>query len=443
MTGIIKLTLMFLLLAVNLLHTAMAANSLEGVRVWPSPGSTRLVLDLKQAPDYSYFSLRNPDRLVIDLSHTSNAFDLSQLATKDGLIKKVRLSKPKNKHSTRLVVDLKQQISAKLFSLPPTPPYKDRLVVDLTPKSPQKSDRVVKSDKKDGRNRDIVVAVDAGHGGEDPGSVGYNGSYEKNVTLSLAKLVAELINKEPGMRAVLTRTGDYHVDVNKRPKLARNHKADLFVSIHADAFTSPQPHGASVWVLSMRRANTELGRWMERSEQHSQLLGGVAQVIQDTPNERYLTQALLDMSMDHSVSTSYEIGRDILGQLKKVTKLHKKHPQAASLGVLTSPDIPSVLVEAGFMSNPTEEKNLNWLAHRKKLAHAIADGIKGYFKASPPQGTLWAKLKKQHRTHKVKSGESLSLLAQRYKVRITDIKRANKLPNNTLRIGQVLTIPST
>ena len=241
----------------------------------------------------------------------------------------------------------------------------------------------------------------------------------------------------------MTRTGDYYISPNRRPQIARKHKADLFVSIHADAFTTPQPSGASVWVLSMKRANTELGRWLERTERHSELLGGAAEVIQDTANERYLAATLLDMSMDHSLTTSYDIGRDVVKELKKVTKLHKKTPQALSLAVLTSPDIPSILVETGFISNPREEKNLNWSAYRQKLAESIFAGIKRHFRDSPPDGSLWAKRRQEIRTHRVSSGESLSLLAQRYNVPVSKIKRANNLRSDVVKVGQLLTIPRT
>jgi N-acetylmuramoyl-L-alanine amidase len=288
-----------------------------------------------------------------------------------------------------------------------------------------------------------VIVIDAGHGGEDPGSIGPSGSYEKNVTLGVAKRLASLISKEKGMKAVMTRTGDYFISPNKRPQLARKHKADMFVSIHADAFTTPQPKGASVWVLSMKRANTELGRWLERTERHSELLGGAAEIIQDTVNERYLAQTFLDMSMDHSLTTSYDVSRDMLKHLKKVTKLHKKTPQAASFAVLTSPDIPSILVEMGFISNPQEEKNLNWSRYRQKMAQSLLNGLKQHFKSSPPDGSLWAKWKQESRTHKVRSGESLSLLAQRYDVQVSTLKKANNLNTDVVRIGQVLTIPST
>ncbi|WP_246840621.1 N-acetylmuramoyl-L-alanine amidase [Lacimicrobium sp. SS2-24] len=417
-----------------------AQNEMEGVRIWPSPTNTRVVFDLAEAPEYSYFTLRNPTRLVIDLANTRQQLDLNQIQNDSDLISRLRYSTPKDKQSVRIVLELNQAADTQIFSLPPTAPYGDRLVIDLG-QHDQSPPQIVKQQAQ-ATNRDIIVAVDAGHGGEDPGSIGRAGSYEKNVVLSIAKMLAKRIDDTPGMKSVLIRTGDYYVDLNRRTELARRSKADLLVSVHADAYTTPQPSGASVWVLSMRRANSELGRWLENTEKHSQLLGGAAEVIQDTSSERYLTQALLDMSMDHSLSTSYELSRDILKEMGQITKLHKKTPQAASLAVLTSPDIPSILVETGFISNPREEKNLNWATFRQNMADAIFGGIQKHFKRRPPDGTLWAKLKRENRTHKVSRGESLSLLAQRYNVPVSRIKAANNLESDMVRIGQVLTIPN-
>lgn len=419
----------------------LAQNQIDGLRIWPSPNNTRIVFDLQQTPEYSYFSLSSPDRLVIDFKNTDKDIDFGQFTNDSDVIKRIRHSTPKDAQSVRVVIDLNQKVNAEVFALPPTPPYNNRLVIDLN-NAQAKPQQVVMNAQQASRDRDIIIAIDAGHGGEDPGSIGPEGTFEKNITLSVAKKLAALIDSEAGMRAVMTRTADYYISPNERPEIARQSKADLFVSIHADAFTTPQPNGASVWVLSMRRANSELGRWMERTEQHSELLGGAAEVIRDTANERYLAQAFLDMSMDHSLSTSYDLSKKVIRELKQVTKLHKRSPQAASLAVLTSPDIPSILVETGFISNPREEKNLNWAKFRQQLADAVFVAVKAHFRNTPPDGTLWANQRAENRTHRVRSGESLSLLAQRYNVRVAQIKKANNLNGDMVRIGQVLTIPS-
>lgn len=433
------LVISFILMAFS--TAIFAKNSIEGLRIWPSPNTTRLVFDLEDTPKYTYFTLDNPQRLVIDIEDTPKNFDFSKVPNDSKLIKKVRYSTAKKPQSVRVVIELSKQLEKNIFALPPTAPYGDRLVIDLNDPAAVAPQIVLNS--KSTTDRDIIIVIDAGHGGEDPGSIGRAGSYEKNVTLGIAKRLESLVAKEKGMTPIMTRTGDYYISPNNRPQIARKHKADMFVSIHADAFTTPQPSGASVWVLSMKRANTELGRWMESTERHSELLGGAAEIIQDTANERYLAQAFLDMSMDYSLTTSYDVSRDMIKHLGKVTKLHKKNPQAASLAVLTSPDIPSILVETGFISNPREEKNLNWSQYRQKLAQSIFDGLKQHFKDSPPDGSLWAKWKQEKRTHRVRSGESLSLLAQRYNVQISTLKKANNLRTDVVRIGQVLTIPST
>ncbi|MCF6436032.1 N-acetylmuramoyl-L-alanine amidase [Pseudoalteromonas sp. MMG022] len=419
-----------------------AKNDIEGVRVWPSPDSTRVVFDLSNKPDYSYFMLKNPLRLVVDFDNTSKADALPQIPDEHRIISKIRYSKAKNSRSTRVVFDLSSSAKPVVFALAPTPPKKHRLVVDLYAQqaSLYSNDKPQSKKRERVTDRDIIIAVDAGHGGEDPGSIGPSGTYEKNVTLPIARRLARLIDKQPGMKARLTRTGDYFLKVNTRSVKAREKRADFFVSIHADAFFTPGPSGASVWVLSLRRANSEIGKWLEDKEKHSQLLGGAAELIKDTENEKYLAKALLDMSMDHSMRTAVQVADEVVGELKKVTKLHKKRPQSANLGVLKSPDIPSILVETGFISNPKEERLLQSSSHQEKLARAIFKSIKSYYKRNPPDDSLFARLKGPGQ-HVVKSGESLSVLASRYGVSVAALKRANQLTKDILYVGQVLTIP--
>lgn len=414
-------------------------NVINSVRIWPSPSNTRVVFDLQNQPEYSWFTLEKPNRLVIDLAKTKGQTDFNKVVNTSKLVTKIRHSKAKSSNSVRIVLELDKKVKPQIFALQPTAPYGNRLVIDLADNRPTSKNIIKQPVNK--RSQDIVIAIDAGHGGEDPGSIGRAGSYEKNVVLRVSKKLANKINAQKGMRAILIRTGDYYISHARRTEIARENKADLFISIHADAFTSPGPNGASTWVLSTGRANSELGLWLENKEKHSGLLGGAAEVIQDTNNERYLTQALLDMSMDHSIATSYDVSRSILRGLKGMIKLHKKNPQAASLAVLTSPDIPSVLVETGFISNPLEEKNLNWAKHQQNLADSIFSGIKEHFQNSPPDGTLWAKQRPKSRTHRVQRGDSLSELAQRYNVSVNGLKRANNMSTDIVRIGQVLQIP--
>ncbi|MCF2849819.1 N-acetylmuramoyl-L-alanine amidase [Pseudoalteromonas sp. ACER1] len=427
---------------------ALAQNTINSVRVWPSPDSTRVVFDLNDKPDFSYFMLKNPARLVIDLKNTDKLDSLPAIPQKHQIVSKLRYSKPKDSKSVRFVFELARASKPVVFALLPTDPYKHRLVVDLVDKTP-KAEPVVSTNtsvkkRELNQERDIVIAIDAGHGGEDPGSIGPSGTYEKDITLQIAKRLERMIDAEKGMISRMVRRSDYFVNLNTRTSIARKKKADFFVSIHADAFTSPQPNGASVWVLSLRRANSEIGKWIEDKEKHSELLGGAAGVLKDTASEKYLAQALLDMSMDHSMKTGFSVAEEVVSELRKVAKMHKKRPQAASLAVLKSPDIPSILVETGFISNPREERMLKTAQHQERLAKAIFTSIKNYYMKNPPDDSLFAKLKSQFPTkHKVRPGESLSILASRYNTSVSKLKTANNLKSNTLFIGQELDIPQS
>lgn len=427
---------------------ASANNQVQSVRIWPSPDNTRIVFDLAAAPNFKYFMLDNPQRLVIDLSQVTGNTDLPAVDGEAAIIKGIRSSGSKN--SMRIVLDLTKVAKPTVFALTPTAPYGHRLVVDLPDKNPvaaatnaasTPATAVTRVDTPTATRaaRDIIIAVDAGHGGEDPGSIGPSGTYEKNLTLPIARQLVAMINKEPGMKASLVRTGDYFIHVNSRTDIARRMQADLLVSIHADAFTSPRPRGASVWVLSLRRATSEVGRMLEQTERHSELLGGVAEVIKDSANERYLAQTVLDLSMNHSMVSAHQVANQVLSEIGKVTTLHKREPQAASLGVLRAPDIPSILVEVGFISNPQEERLLRSSAHQQKLVQSIFTGLRRHFELSPPADSLFAQ--RRAKEHRVQAGESLSVLAQRYNVSVEELRRHNQLRSDSLRIGQVLRIP--
>lgn len=418
-----------------------ASGSLESVRVWPAPDNTRIVFDLASAPRHSYFTLYDskPYRLVIDFADTSNAADLDNLNFDSLMVNKVRTSSPSESGSTRVVLELSEKVDPTVFPLAPNERYGHRLVVDI-PGQSVPEERVTRS-AENLPERKVVVAIDAGHGGEDPGSIGPSGTYEKNITLPVAQMLADRINADPGMEAFLVRTGDYGVPLNQRTRRARQQRADMFMSVHADAFTTPQPRGASVWVLSRRRANTELGRWLENREQHSELLGGAAEILTNTGSDPYLARTLLDMSLDSSMSGGFDAANLLLSELGGVTKLHKSQPQAASLAVLNSPDIPSVLVELGFISNPQEERNLLSGGHRERLANALYTGVRNFFIRYPLDGTILAN-SKAHK-HTVSSGDSLSILAQRYGTTVSAIRQHNNLDSTVLHVGQVLEIPAS
>ena len=298
---------------------------------------------------------------------------------------------------------------------------------------------------------DVVIAVDAGHGGKDPGAIGQNGTYEKHVTLAIARELAAMINRQPGMKAVMTRTGDYFVDLNARSEIARRHKASLLVSIHADSVDNAMARGASVWILSNKRVDREMNKLLGQQEKHTQLLGGAGKVIAEAEPNPYLAQTILDLSWDNARSEGYSIGEDVLRQIGRVARLHKTKPVHASLAVLKAPDIPSLLIESGFISNPYEEKQLASANYQRQMARAIFTGMRGYYADNPPQGTRIASnsavsndsATPSGRRHVVKTGESLSGLAQRYGVTRQKLKSYNSLNSEVLKIGQVLYIPTS
>ncbi|MEW6998812.1 N-acetylmuramoyl-L-alanine amidase [Colwelliaceae bacterium BS250] len=413
---------------------AWALNVIEGVRVWPAPENTRVVFDLSNAPKYSYFYLTKPNRLVIDFKNSQNIANLKTLAKNDKRIKAIRTSVTKAKGVSRIVLDLNGTFKEHIFPLPAAGPYGNRLVVDLN----DTARIVVATHKPKDSNRDVIIGIDAGHGGEDPGSISKNGTYEKKITLNIAKKLQAIINAEPGMKAVMIRTGDYFVNLNRRTEIARQKKVEFLVSIHADAFHTSQPRGASVWIVNNSRAQSELSRWLVNRERNSELLGGGGELIKKT-NDEHLAVFIADLTKDKSLEISDSMARNVIYELAKITRMHKKQPQNASLAVLKSSDIPSMLVETGFISNAYDFKNLMSSNHQKKLANAVFSGIRKYFRQFPPAGSLYAN--QRPTKHRISRGESLSVVAQRYKVSIKSIKLANNLKSDVVRIGQTLTIP--
>lgn len=411
-----------------------ALNVIEGVRIWPAPENTRVVFDLSDAPKYSYFFLTKPNRLVIDFKNSQNIANLKTLAKNDKRIKTVRTSATKAKGVTRIVLDLNGTFKEQIFPLPAAGPYGNRLVVDLN----DTARSIVATHKPKDSDRDVIIGIDAGHGGEDPGSISKNGTYEKKITLNIAKKLQAIVNAEPGMKAVMIRTGDYFVNLNRRTEIARQKQVDFLVSIHADAFHTAQPRGASVWIVNNSRAQSELSRWLVNRERNSELLGGGGELIKKT-NDEHLAVFIADLTKDKSLEISDSMARNVIYELGKITRMHTKQPQNASLAVLKSSDIPSMLVETGFISNPYDFKNLMSYTHQKKLANAMFSGIRKYFRQFPPAGSLYAN--QRPTKHKISRGESLSVVAQRYKVSVKSIKLANNLKSDVVRIGQTLTIP--
>jgi N-acetylmuramoyl-L-alanine amidase len=410
------------------LATAKTAD-IESVRVWSGPDHTRAVFDISAQADYQLFELDNPPRVVIDVAAGRLKSNLDLPENRD--IKGIRYSE--NKNRVRLVLDLKKDFKPKSFLLKPTGKYGHRLVVDLNHKQEQEEKTIAQAVPE---NRDVLVAIDAGHGGEDPGAIGAAGTYEKHVTLNIAKALAKKINAQKGMRAMIIRDGDYYIKHRERFEKARKHRADLFVSIHADAFHSSKVNGASVYILSKRGASSEAAAWLAESENKSDSIGGV--VIEDKRD--MLSQVLYDLSQNSAMEESHKAAQSVHASMKKVVKLHGQGFGQANFLVLKSPDVPSMLIETGYISNPDDEKNLKSPAHIDKLTNQIASGIRHYFYQSPPPRT-WIAAQAKAKKHVVQSGDTLSAIASRNGTSIDSIKSINNKSTNSVMIGEVLFLP--
>lgn len=382
-----------LLLCCALTSGLAQALQLSATRLWPSPDYTRITLESAQPVAHKYFMLRNPDRLVIDLEgvEAGAALDAlaAQLAATDPFISGIRvgINRP---GVIRLVLDLKTAVKPSVFKLQPLEQYGHRLVVDLYPAQandtaatpvallqPQMAEPPKPAAPQYARL--ITVAIDAGHGGEDPGASGANGSREKDITLALAKKLKQKIDAQENMRAVLTRDGDYFVPLGQRVVKARGLKADLFLSIHADAFIKPDARGSSVFALSENGATSVAARWLAKKENDADLIGGANIDVKDP----FLKRTLIDLSQTATINDSLKLGYAVLQEIGGLNTLHKAQVEQAGFAVLKAPDIPSILIETAFISNPEEEKRLNDPAYQDKLVDAIVVGIKSYFDKHP------------------------------------------------------------
>jgi len=418
----------------------LLAAEVAGVRLWTAPDHTRLVFDTSGPAEHKVFALDKPDRLVIDFAGASLAQGFSATGIEDRHLNGMRhAARPDG--SLRVVLDLKQAVRPKTFLLKPNDSYGHRVVVDLYPVEATRGVRVAKSAADIQRARDVVVAVDAGHGGDDPGAAGSKfRTEEKRITLEIAERVKRLIDAQPGMRAELTRTGDYYIGLRKRMALAREKRADLFLSIHADAFRDKRVRGSSVYVLSRRGASSEAARWLAEKENSSDLVGGVSLDDKDD----MLASVLLDLSQSATQHASLSAADKVYRELRRVGKTHGRRVQQAGFMVLKSPDIPSMLVETGFISNPDEERNLRDAAYQERVAKAITAGVQRFFAEAPPPGTLLAERQKTPVRHVIARGDTLSEIADRYRVSLSTLRRENDIQSdNLIRIGQVLVIPDT
>jgi N-acetylmuramoyl-L-alanine amidase len=403
-------------MAVTLLVTGVAADAatVQNVRAWSGPEGTRVVFDLSGPAEHRAFALSDPDRVVIDLSSSSAAAAL-RLDEPKGSVTTLRTG-PRPGGDLRLVLELNQAAKPKTFLLTPNDEYGYRLVVDLPPAHTAPIVRRAPQSSTD-RGRDVVVVIDAGHGGEDPGASGRGGAREKDVVLAIARKLAAEVDNQPGMRAVLVRDGDYFVSHRKRMEIAHDARADFFISIHADSYRDPTAKGATVYMLSDKGASDEAALLLAQRENASDLIGGV----------------------------SLAAGQRLIRRMSTVTAMRRRDVQQAPFLVLKSPDIPSLLVETAYISNPREEASLRSAKYQSALAAAIRQGIVDYFAASPPEGSYLAQNpvveSPELVRHVIARGETLSEIAERYRVSSASIRRTNSLRTDLLRVGQVLTIP--
>ncbi len=425
--------------ALCLLAVPASSATVEDIRLWSEDGKTRVVLDLSAPADHTLFTLPRPDRVVVDVSNSRLAERLAKLPQGTGYVRGIRAAR-RDGDDLRIVLDLERSVRPRSFSAGPYGRYGDRLVIDLAEPGIPEPVKTVRP-RPDAKPRDLVIAVDPGHGGRDPGAIGQGRTREKDVVLAIGRKLAARIDAEPGMRAVLVRKDDSLIPLRERMEYARRNRADLFVSIHADAVRDKRARGSSVWVLSMKGASDEAAHLLAE-QNNTHLIGGVA--LSDKDED--LASVLLDLSQNASLGASMEVGKKVIDELAKVGTVHKRTVQQAGFAVLKSPDVPSILVETAFISNPSEERKLTDRNHQDRLADAILGGIRNYFYANPPPDSWVAQAVRDGREpevkHVISRGDTLSEIATRYNVSVSSIRAVNNLAGDRIRIGQVLRIPS-
>lgn len=421
---------------------AGATVVVDSVRLHRAPDSTRIVFDLPAPLEHKLNKLANPDRVVVDLLDARLDFDIDKLDYKNGPIENIRVGK--HDDMTRVVFDLSEAVRPRTNLLKPVEPHGWRLVVDLFDKEPKSVKQVAPPKTSAGEPRPMIVAIDAGHGGEDPGAHGPGGTREKDVVLQIARRLKALMEKTPGFQPVMVRDGDYYVPLAERRRIARqeNH-ADVFISIHADAFTDASAHGASVFALSNRGATSARARYLAKIANESDKVAGVYEEEKDDSN---LLSVLADMRMSGSMAHSLYLGRQILGELDGVARLHggRKTVEQAAFAVLKEPEMVSVLVETGFISNRQEELNLRSAAHQEKIARSILNGTQLYFQTHPAPGS-WFAAQRQHNgdQYRIQPGDTLSGIARQHQITEQSLRAANDINGDQIVVGRTLVIPSS
>ncbi len=510
--------------------SALAASSLSDIKVTNAQREATVSVSFNGPPDYAFFPLHGPDRVVLDVNQKGKVGGLPLNFSGQNLVKSIRSSTPKDAQSVRLVFDLTQRAktrvatrqSGSIYTVVFTIAAEGRANTNVVRKAPVpvpapvavsqpvRKAQVVSEPEPEpvpvrkapsgsnpftnkptvvagtasevtprssrvsaGSGDRVVVAIDAGHGGQDPGAIGPNGLKEKNITIAIARRLQALLDADPQFKPVLTRNGDYFISVMGRSDVARKQGANVLISIHADAAPNRSANGASVWVLSNRRANSEMAGWLEQHEKQSELLGGAGDLLANSQADPYLSQAVLDLQFGHSQRVGYDVAVKVLQQLQSVGSLHKRRPEHASLGVLRSPDIPSLLVETGFISNSTEERLLGSSAYQEKIAKAIHNGLRSYFLAHPLQADPKvenrpldvaaavnsstpdvsqpapvvssagsSRISGKTQIHVVKRAETLSGIADSYGTTMAALRELNKLKKDGVWVGQRLKVPA-
>jgi len=440
----LKITAAFIFTAILFVVPIFAAPAfaadIDSARIWRAPDNTRLVFDISDTFDYKVFSLDNPNRLVIDIKSAELKANLDVLEIASTPISQIR-SGVRRGSDLRIVLELKTRVRVNNFTLKANEQYGDRLVVDLfdTVRVTNKPAKKVLPKA----NRKIVISIDAGHGGEDPGAIGPKRIREKVVAFQIAQRLEKLFDKNPDFSGELVRTGDYYLAHRKRTAIARKSRADFFISIHADAFTNPQANGASVYALSTRGATSEAARYLAKKENRADLIGGAEGSLNLENKDAALREVLLDLSMTATLSSSLDAGKYVLKNMGGVARLHKKRVEQAGFLVLKSPDIPSLLIETGFISNPREARQLSSGAYQQKMASAIYNGLVSYYTDNTPEGTSLAANKgKRERSYTIARGDTLSEIAQRHNTSVTTILSYNKMGSSTIKVGQKIIIPA-
>ncbi len=445
-----------------MLPASIFAADIESLDIWRSPDFTRVVIDVSKRPEYSVFVLEDPHRVVIDIRDSRMNAALQGLDMEGSPVTAVR-SGSRNQTDTRIVLDLSSPINPSSYSLPPNAEHGERLIIDLYDagtQAPALAPATMSGDQdasvapvepviaESASRRNIVVAIDAGHGGSDPGAIAKDGHMqEKDIALAISRAVAERIRAMPGFEPVMIRDGDYYVQLQQRPQLARQKRADIFLSIHADSHATSRAEGMTIYALSQSTAEDENIRRVTEKENSSDLLGGNSGDTSLRNVDDDLALTLLDLSMAWSIEQSMAAGSYILNATGNVARLRRDVPQQGNFWVLRSPDIPSLLIETGYLSNPAEARRLASADYQRKLADSIVQGVMNYFYERPPEGTLiaWQKANNQgpDRQYVVTRGDSLSLIAQRHNLSLSQLRSANSLRGDTIQVGQTLSIPGS